>query len=325
MRKAVRRKIGSKFLGHTPSARANQVEWADFLEIQCLFQSDRNASSGDLLAALSRIDDDILEERGRVDGRFDGLVFDTFTELRARSEHCGRGVYKYPFRVDEEGQFIELRSRRGQRELYLFLLLATRMNMNVDRVQNGIDATHLFEQICCEVAKGYWGERAEALVFGTARRTETDEVGRFPDAVDNLCSRLGEGTRFYCHSGHQPSAKDGNLDIVVWKRFTDQRNGHLIGFGQCKTGTHFDNGIFELQPQGFCKKWMLTSPTATPVRLFFTTARPTNKNWFDLCVDAGIVFDRCRMLDFAPRMPELKPLWQAWLNGALEDNGIHPL
>ena len=53
------------------------------------------------------------------------------------------------------------------------------------------------------------------------------------------------------------TAKDGKLDIVVWRRFADGRPGQLIGFGQCKTGTSWPDDLTKLQPEGFCAKWML--------------------------------------------------------------------
>lgn len=312
-------------VGETPSARANRIEHADFLEIECLRQTDLNASGGDLLAAISRIDDDLPEERSRSDMRMDALVHEVFDELTDRARHSGAGPYTYPFHVDGDSQLLRFNGKKGQRELYLFMLFATRINMGAKRVQDGIDGTHLFEEICCEVAKNYWGNRTDGIVFGTSRRRAGSEVGGFTEAINDLCNRLGEGIGFYSPSGARPTAQDGKLDIVVWKQFTDKRQGQLIGFGQCKTGTHWEDGKFELHPEGFCKKWVRTAPAVNPVRLFFISSRPNNHQWFETSVDAGIVFDRCRILDYAPRMTVLEGQWQKWLKAALLTNDIKGL
>lgn len=322
---AAARRARPKFLGQTPSPWAPSTDWADFLEVECLRQSDRNASSGDLLAALSRIDDDAPEERAFTDSQSETLVAETFAELSERARHSGTGTHCYPFRIDEEGQLIELVNRPGQQELYLYLLLATRMNMSESRIQDGIDGALLFEEICCEVAKAYWGDRAEAMVFGTGRRNDENETASFSSAVDSLCAKLKEGISFQSHSGHLPTAKDGKLDIVVWKSFADKRHGRLIGFGQCKTGTNWQSGVFQLNVEAFWGKWICRRPGVFPVRLFFMTARPTDTAWFDLCVDAGIVFDRCRMLDFAPNMPELELQLRKWVDASFVDAGMPPL
>ena len=94
--------------------------------------------------------------------------------------------------------------------------------------------------------------------------------------------------------------------MVVWKPFSDKRQGKLIGFGQCKTGTHWKNGLYELVPDGFCRKWVRTIPAVKPLRLYFITSLPRGTESYDSCVYAGIFFDRCCILDSAPKMAALQ-------------------
>jgi len=54
-------------IGEVPSLQAGPIEHADFVELECLRQSDRNASGNDLAAALGRVDDDLPEDRGKSD------------------------------------------------------------------------------------------------------------------------------------------------------------------------------------------------------------------------------------------------------------------
>jgi len=300
-------------IGETPSLSADPTDHADYLEFECLRKSDGKASGQDLIAALNKLADDAVDERQISDERYENIVDAAFTELKCRSAHSGRSYYRYPFRVSEDNQLLEFTGRQGRCEFYLFLLLATRMNMKSHRVQANINGTELFEQVCCEVAKNYWGKNTEGLVFGTARRNGDDEVGNFQAAVTDLCTRIREGVGFFNHSEHPPQAKDGKLDVVVWKDFADQRHGKLIGFGQCKTGTHWAKEIHDLVPEGFCRKWVRTAPVVMPVRLYFITSRVRDSDWYDACVDAGIFFDRCRILNYAPTMPTLRQQWVNWV------------
>jgi len=312
-------------IGETPSFEANPIEHADFLEIECLRQSDRNASGADLSRALTRVADNPSRDRAISDEPMEAAIEAAFSELADRATHGGGPPHVYPFNVNEATQLIEYPGTRAGSWLYLLLLFATRMNMRADRVQDGINGTDLFERICCEVAKNYWGDRTQAVVFGTARRADDNEVGSFVEAVNELCAQMGEGVRFFGHGNAVPSAQDGNLDVVVWKPFSDSRVGKLIGFGQCKTGTHWKTGLFELVPEGFCKKWILTSPAVTPVRLFFLASRIRQNDWYDCNVDAGIIFDRCRILDYAPRMPDLMGDIMTWTRAAIASQGLRAI
>ena len=105
--------------------------------------------------------------------------------------------------------------------------------------------------------------------------------------------------------------------MVVWKEFADQRHGKLIGFGQCKTGTHWEKSVHDLVPERFCHKWVRTAPSVMPVRLYFIASRVLDRDWFEACVDAGIFFDRCRILNYAPTMPALRTEWTKWVSTAM--------
>ena len=118
--------------------------------------------------------------------------------------------------------------------IYKYLLLATRLNMKDDRRHAGCDGAHLFEELAAESARCYLGDRSESLVFGTAAGT-----AGFSGKVDDLCARLGEGGGFRNPDDVAPTERDGKLDVVAWKSFSDRRPGKLIAFGQCKTGTHY--------------------------------------------------------------------------------------
>src|SRR5262245_14542454 len=125
-------------IGETPSMSADPIEHADFLELECMRQSDRNASGADLIAALGRLADDPPEERGTADERAEQIIEAAFDELSERKRHCGTGAYRYPFKIDKSERLLKFNGNVNS-DFYLYLLFATRFNMQEDKVQEGYD------------------------------------------------------------------------------------------------------------------------------------------------------------------------------------------
>lgn len=203
------------------------------------------------------------------------------------------------------------------REVYSFLLFATRIDMSRQRTQMGIDGALLFEELAQLVAQQYFGERAGTFLLGTASRGHG-----FMEKISTLITEMGEGRRFENRNEMSPSRyKDDGVDVVVWKPFADGKQGKLIGFGQCKTGTHWKEHLERFQPESFCKRWFRDQPGVPPVRLFFISESVLRINWFDLVTRGGILFDRCRIMDYfpfenpIPFMPQIKE----W-NKAVKEN-----
>jgi hypothetical protein len=213
-----------------------------------------------------------------------------------------------------------------------YLLLATQLNMKTQRTQAGEDGAAVFEQLCSEVAIRYWGGPGPnvcSIVFGTGRITEElkdhDELhaGEFRSAVNRLCGELREGFGFHAVSDSRVTARDGKLDVVVWRRFADGRPGQLIGFGQCKTGTHWQNDLSKLQPEAFCGKWMLKRPGVVPIRLYFVADRVVDR-WYENSVDAGILFDRCRIVEYSDKLsPALTKRIRRWVTAAAASEALN--
>lgn len=318
-----------------PKARPENVSHiADFAEFQCLKCDDGNVSALDIGHIMARGAD--AEHRDDVSDALMQTVHEAFGELEARLVHCGQEDGRYPYEVKKPGTLLQFRGKGRSLDapsayLYIFLLLATRMNMRDDRSHGGEDATALFEHLCKEVSVRYWGGPApnvEAMVFGTGRTSQHIEdhqdldKGKFQSAVDDLCRKLGEGVGFREDPKSTPRARDGKLDIVVWRGFTDKREGQLIGFGQCKTGTHWKDDLSKLRPEAFCAKWTITRPAVLPIRLYFIADRNTI-NWYDQCIDGGILFDRCRIMEYADDLPpHLLERISKWVEAAMKSKGL---
>ncbi len=273
-----------------PSPRASAHELADFAELQAWQRS--SISVTDLYGLLGRIDENDYSNGVTEEEDLPKEIAAVFHEMERRSASCGNG---YPFTMDERGYVLRARRDVGYIKYitYKYLLLATRLNMRDNRVHGGVDGALVFEELSAEVGRNYLGQRAKSFVFGTA-----GSIGNFADRVNRLCQQLGEGGEFVGRNTVPPTDRDGKLDVVAWKPFSDRRVGKLTLFGQCKTGTDYRDTLTQLQPDAFGRKWFRDQPAVTPVRAFFVTEALLRDRWHNLAVDSGLLFDRCRIIDF---------------------------
>ena len=302
-----------------PYASDPQNELADFAELLCWKQG--TASVTDLSQAIGRLADNQYSNGVPEEEEIPRYIEAAFEEIELRIGACDGG---YPFGVDDRGNVLHAieDTEDGRFVVYKYLLLATRLNMGTGQGNNrshaGIDGTHLLEELSAETCREYFGDRAESLVFGTAAG-----VTNFPAKVENLCNMIQEGDGYASHTENIGNERDGKLDVVVWKHFSDRLAGKLIAFGQCKTGTSYQNTLAHLQPDSFCRKWIQSPLTLTPMRMFFVAEALGRGNWYNAASDAGLLFDRCRIVDFSNRLS--KPLVdrvQGWTSAAAEATGL---
>jgi hypothetical protein len=301
----------------------------DFIEMQCLSSDDWNVSASDIIRIYNR-----QEGASTRDDDIEQVVYDALSDVEDRIKHVGLSRECYPFDIGNEG-LIHFKPGDETRMwcIYLFLLFATQCDMKKNRRFSGEDAAHLFELLCAEVAKRLWGgsekdERVIAYVFGTGRSAKDPQIPDnqvqkgFVATVDELCRNLGEGGVFKKKNNAPITAKDGKLDIVVWRRFADGRPGQLIGFGQCKTGTHWPRHLPELNPDSFCDKWMSDRPAVSPIRLFFIADRSIRR-WYDHCKDGGLLLDRCRIMEYCSNLPDaLLDRIASWVRAAASAHSL---
>jgi hypothetical protein len=185
------------------------------------------------------------------------------------------------------------------------------------RVLAGIDPTRVFERMCAEVLAAFWGGRSNAsgaMVLGTAGSNMTS----FRAKIEDLCERLKEGVGWRVDA-RAPGAGDGKLDVVAWRRFLDDRQGGLVGFAQCKTGVHWREHLTKLRPEVFCRRFMQKTLILDPVRLYMVPCRIERRDWETHTGEGGILFDRCRMVQYAQRVsPAVVLECRGWFREALK-------
>ena len=297
-------------LPHPPSPQADLHELADFIEL--LSWDKGSASKREIVAFLGRVDDnDDNEGCDDDDDENSAFLDEVMNEIDRRATACGRG---YPFQLDLEGTVLRHKAEDKQERavLYRYLLLGTRLNMKDNRIHGGLDGSALLEEVSAHALQKYLGAaRAKSIVFGTAK------AGSFQDKVEVLCRDLCEGGGFRSLDAADVVANDDKLDAVAWVPFSDALPGQLIVFGQCKTGSNWDGLLTQLQPDVFIKKWMREPLVVDPVRAFCISEAADRSRWKGTCATAGILFDRCRLVDVCENMPaDLLSRIENWTNTA---------
>lgn len=286
------------------AASDSRERHADWLEIRALSTDDGNSSLQDLLSELRRTGSaDALDDPARIGYRADAgaeltepLAEDAIGEIDNRGKSCGSA--RYPFDVTATG-VVQLRAN-GEDSLYAFLLLLSAYGKDAGPKKSNPIA--IFEELCAAAAESYFGGKAQgarAHRFGFPR---SSMPRGFAAALRLICTELGEGSLNATRHGLS-SQKDGKLDVVAWKHFSDARRGKLVAFGQCATGTDWRSKTRELQPSDFIGKWMTDGPPVTPLRLFFIPDRIGDLEWTSIAWEAGILFDRCRIAEHLDDVP----------------------
>lgn len=80
--------------------------------------------------------------------------------------------------------------------------------------------------------------------------------------------------------------------------------GKLIGVGQCKTGTWYADDISAPRAETFFDKWTTAPPLLEPLAMFFVAEAVSRDEWRNVVLDAGLLFDRCRIVDYRGREDE---------------------
>ena len=274
---------------------------ADWLELSALTAADRNYSITDLAAEIGRGGTfeavaDLAEDEPRSEAsaleseQLQPLASEALAEAEKRLAICGRG---YPFSVHE--RYVQAGSRAASK-LYTFLLLLSQFGPNAGPADRS--APRIFERVAGFAAQRYLAGgcrdgTARHYLLGSPRELTPSS---FRDAVNTLCRELGEGQGCRVDRPRLSDVKDGKVDLVAWVPFADGREGQVVCFGQCATGANWHDKLSELQPMVFCHKWLKDQFAMEPGKMFFMPHRIPGDDWQDVSMDAGVVFDRARIV-----------------------------
>ena len=277
-----------------PPSLKDVIKLADWLELYALSSTDRNGSGGDLERLLNRSSAFEEDDRRRLRERLEETVAQVFAELSLRARAAGMA---YPFSVD--GSVLQARRYWRTRSSYLFCLCLSYFG-DGRKAAEAVYPRRMFEVLCRHVAGRYI--QGIGVRFGSPR-TRAEIPASFLQAVDELCqNRIGEGHGF--QKGQRVHwAKDYGLDVVAWRDAPDGLPGKLLLFGACASGGDWEGKLNDLQPTNFCDEYMQRKPVSPVIKTFFIPHRVDQRDWLHKSRAVGIIFDRCRISAFVPRLP----------------------
>jgi hypothetical protein len=276
-----------------PDSPTDPLQLADWLEVLALVSEDLNSSTGDLQSALSR--GSVLDGEGAE--TLDGKMLEVFSELESRETAAGSG---YPFSV--MGSVLQARSSWADCSSYVFCLCLSYFRWQRPPASPYFPP-RLFEALCAEAARRWVG--GEGVRFGSPR-VPTDLPRSFAKALDDVCQKLireGGGFKKQPHRVHW--LKDCGLDVVAWRDWPDRLSGKLLLLGACASGQDWQDKTHDLILDDFYRLRMTEPPDSPVVRAFFVPHRVPQSRWRETTVEAGIIFDRCRIASLAPKLPSV--------------------
>lgn len=300
-----------KLPGKIPALQDSSQEWADYAEFRAI--ELKHISLYTLVKGPKLIRDEINVNGIEDDSdSFQRKSEDIVTEISHRARLLGE---LYPFQLQDRDYSIAYKgSGNFTYTVYLFLLMATRVNMTSHRVQGGVDGTKIFEALSAEVITQFLGRSSEAHVLGTSKT----DIGGFRKKLAEISKKMREGGLIHENPHYRP--QDDTVDVIAWKKFNDDLSSQLIGFAQCKTGTSWRHRLSELNAQAFCNRWFSVQPVLLPIRMFFCAQYFPREIWYELATSAGLIFDRFRIIENLPveLSDELLKEIEIWTRSSLE-------
>ncbi len=280
----------------------DELELADWCELNAVVSEDRSFSFGELERTLNRAA--IFRNQEEVEEKMAEVAFEIEARVLAASEG-------YAFTFD--GYNVELRADEDNYYPYLFCLCLSYFGWE-QLPGAAIFPARMFEWLSSVAARRFL--QGEAIRFAAPR--EGDVPGPFREAVDYICQRFGEGVGL--QPTGEPVGQDDTLDIVAWRDFPDGLPGKLLLFGQCAAGANWEEKISDLQPRDFCDAWMQQAPSSTLLKALFIPHRVESEKWRLRTIKAKLIFDRCRIAYLA-HQPDQVPnphTYMQWCRSTLE-------
>lgn len=299
-----------------PSPRSTATELADFLEVECLISSSGVFSVTEAAQEMGVVDDESTPEDEERD------AIECFRNSLSLIEDRNRMTNNhYPFRSNVLSVEFDKECDSLSRDVYIFLLLATRENMRDNKKVNELDGTLLFERLCAEILKNFFGEHSCTFILGTGNLDKTSFQVKLQELLDSFREKG------YCVTPvpNNPYYKDAGIDVIAFIPFHDERHGHFVCFAQCKTGTSWESCISRLQPIVLTD--YIQPPLAPiPGKMFLISDDYQERDWRDkINILQGVLFDRTRLMAYLPESidAELHTAIIEWNKGVLNRCNLH--
>jgi hypothetical protein len=327
-----RRSHPNFFLLEKAPSRGDIHLWADYAELCCLSDPDRQFSKADLLGYIRKRRDFRMgfEDIGGEDSEDETVESEAPSDVRAatRAEDLFKhleyriGAFKefYPFYVSHNGDILYRRKRlNAKQKLYIFFLLAANTR-NISSKRHRNQFTNAFETACVVALKAY-SPAAQVHLFGTNSLKE----GRYKIAllIDRIKLLAGDiRDDFIGKADGYNNTGDNGLDIVAWIPFKDKARGQLLVFGQCACS--YEEWADKQAASSFMHWGSTLRFMVPPSNVMFMPFcyRSNLGEWYkEDKIDQTILLDRLRLLKLLHiRHTKLKHLPHDLINEALKQS-----
>ena len=282
---------------------ANLHIWADWVELLCLVNMDREVSVEWVLDRISERRDlgeveepdpvpTSSDETAELHDRYVREVYQWFEHLAYRA---GEFEAFYPFELGEG----TLRCKDGidddpRCRLYVFLLLASCLKYITKSCENWL--ANRFEIASLVALKSYLPTAGTLRLFGTNPLNSGSYGVMFRHRLELLAKELGERISSRSEGENLNHSGDGGLDVVGWVPFGDKAPGSLLLFGQCACGKGWEGKEFEAHARKWEKYISFTVPPSNVVFVPYCFRRADGRWHEQLAISDSILIDRVRMV-----------------------------
>jgi hypothetical protein len=293
--------------------------WADYVELLCLFNIDREISKDVLIDRFREgrdtgetIDDETDEDPDTLksgdtaaseesvpsDETLDTMAEDLFRHLKYREGAFGK---TYPFAIDMSRRRIVLRRTTGVGRLYLFLLIASNLRYFATLTPQ---ITRDFEVLSKLALQKLLPANGLVHLFHGAGQSGRFK-GKLFTKLSVLASDLFESMTVGADDFDKNDVGDGGLDVVAWVPMNDDSPGVLLCFAQCACTDKW----VKKQREPMAVQQVMTLK-AQPVYLTFIPFcfRTPTGGWFYAHSVGTVLLDRLRLINLLVGLSKYKKL-----------------
>lgn len=266
---------------------------ADWIEIHLATSAD----------AVSKADLSTIIEGQTGEEASDTFLSSVWNELSIRHER-----YSEPSFAVAERRINRVNDRKQRFEYITCLILS------LFGAPDGKTPGKLFERLSALALQEY--VKGEVFLFGWPVLDGTQiAIGQ---RVREAAVQLGE--RFV--EAPAPRYLDRGVDIIAWKKFGERRSSQFIILAQCAAGKNWERKTRDLPKESWEQyiHWACNFVTA-----FFVPCIIPDTLWHDISREAGILFDRIRIMNCLPKGvsdPQLSDELREWAEGQLTEYSV---
>ena len=237
----------------------------------------------------------------------EAFLSDVWRELEERQSR-----YSQRFFLCEEDLVLRAPEAASRREYTACLLFSLYGASNEHRT-----GPKLFERLSAEAIKNYLQGRVFVFGWPALQNVQTDIALRVRDVALAARERFVEAPA--------ERYKDRGVDVIAWKPFIEHsadehRSNQVVILAQCATGVNWRQKTTQLPYDSWTQyvHW-----ACNPLRAFAVPRVIRADLWHDVSKEAGILFDRIRIVNLLPNgvpQQELRAAIDEWVGDELQDS-----